>query len=112
MTRMRREPGLDILTITSGQQTSNEAVDAREYAMFQILLPAVLTSTAITFTTSSKAGGTYQAFSDSTGAAVSITVAQGKNYDLPTALASSAFFKIVLGTAEGAGRTIEITKKG
>lgn len=98
--------------VIASSGTASAAVDARDYAMFQLRLPAAFTGTTLTFTTSDAIGGTYQALSDNTGTAVSLTVAQGKDYDLPSALASAHFFKVVSGSSEGAARTLTVLKKG
>ena len=108
---MLRDDKIVSLAIANGATTSN-AVDVRGMTLFQVLLPAAFTGVSLTFTTSDSYAGTYQALQDNTGAAVSITVAQGKNYDLPPALASSAFLKIVSGSAEAAARTLVLVCKG
>jgi hypothetical protein len=108
---MLRDSAVVTATIANGATTSS-AISVRSYSLFQLLLPAAFTGTTITFTTSGDYAGTYQALYDNTGTAVSLTVAAGRNLDLPSALASSAFFKIVSGSAEGAARTLSIVCKG
>lgn len=108
---MLRDSSVFTATIGSGQTTSS-VVYARNFSLFQLCLPSTFTGTTLTFQTSYDAGGTFQTLYDNTGAAVSLSVNQGLNYDLPTALASSAFFKIVSGSAEGGARTLFVVCKG
>lgn len=91
--------------------TTSAAVHADAYAMFGLVVPAAFTGTSITFTVSAD-GATYQALYDSAGNQVSVTVAQGQSYDLPSELASWPFWKIVSGSSEGAARTLVVVKKG
>jgi len=93
---------------TSG--TVSSAVDFRAAAFGGIALPAAFTGTALTFQVSAD-NTTYQALNDRYGAAVSMTVAQGKSYPLPTELAGWPWFKIVSGSTEGGNRTIVIVRK-
>lgn len=102
------------LTIANGGTTS-EAVQLREYVMVGLLLPATLTSTAITFTASNLEGGTYVDVYDSDGNQVSLIVAASRAIGLSgaeaDALAPFEWIKVVCGSAEGAERTIVLVKK-
>lgn len=108
---MLRDYAIKTVVIANGATTS-AAIDARQYSIFAVDLPATFTGVALTFTSSDAFAGTYQPVNDNTGAAVTLTVAQGKNYDLPTALGSVAFFKIVSGAAEGGARSVVVICKG
>lgn len=108
---MLRDSSVFTATIASGQ-TASSVVYARNFSMFNLCLPSSFTGTTLTFQTSYDAGGIFQNLYDSAGAAVSLTVAAGRNYDLPAALASAGFFKIVSGTAEAATRTLFVVCKG
>lgn len=99
-----------ILTIANGQQTS-DAVPSGSATAFGLQLPATFTGTAITFTVSGDKGTTYQTLYDVTNTAVSMTVAQGRSYDLPAELATWTHFKIVSGSAEGGARTLYVVAK-
>ena len=99
------------ITIANGGTVST-IFDARSYAMFGVIIPAAFTSTSIGFKVGDSEAATFQDLYDSTGTKVSVTVAPGNSYDLPTALASWPFFKIVSGSAEGAARTLTVVAKG
>jgi hypothetical protein len=92
--------------------TVSSIFDARNYAMFGLIVPAAFTSTSISFQVGDSEDATFQDLYDNTGTHVTLTVAQGKSYDMPTALAPWPFFKIIAGTAEGAARTITVVSKG
>lgn len=111
MSKLSRSDSVTTVTIANGGTTS-AAIEARAYAIYGLIFPAALTSTAMTFTVAEKVDGTYTALYDSTGTAVSVTVAASRAFDLPSALASWPYFKIVLGSAEGAARTLYLVAKG
>ena len=96
-------------TIASSGTTST-AVDFRANAFGGIALPATFTGTTLTFQVSAD-DTTYQALNDRYGAAVSMMVAQGESYPLPTELAGWPWFKIVSGSSEGGNRSITIVRK-
>lgn len=96
------------VVITSGQ-TASAAIDLSNGSPCAIYLPAAFTGTALTFTCSPTLAGTYQQLCDSTGAAITYTVAQGKNYKLaPADFIGVKYLKIVSGSSEGADRTITV----
>jgi hypothetical protein len=93
-------------TIANGATTS-DAIDLKTARLWAIRTPAALTGTAFTFTVSEDCS-TYYALYDSTGTAVSWTVAASR-YIInvsPTNWLSIRCFKIVSGSAEGAERSI------
>lgn len=109
---LHRAQEVQTITIASSGTTS-EAIAASGAALFGMLLPGTLTSTTCTFTVCDTATGTFLALYDSTGTIVaSTTVAASHAIDLPTQLAAFPFFKVVMGSSEGAARTIKIVTKG
>lgn len=99
------------LTITSGQTVSTAFAGGNTVA-YGLQLPAAFTGTSITFQVSADKGTTYQALYDSTGSTqVSVSVTQGRSYDLPDALTAWTHFKIVSGSSEGADRALVVVGK-
>lgn len=98
------------LTIANGATTS-DAVQGGDVTGYGLQLPAAFTGTTISFTVSADGGTTYQALYDITNTLVSMTVAQGRSYDLPVELTSWKSWKIVSGSSEGAARTLWISGK-
>ena len=111
---MYRKPRIESLAIASGATTS-AVVHLRDYMLAGIILPAALTSTAITFTACDTKDGTFVAVYDSDGNAVSVTAAAARAVGLSgaeaDALAPFAFIKLVCGTAEGGDRVIKLVLK-
>ena len=99
-----------MLTIANGATTSDACVSAA-YAAFGLQLPAAFTGASISFTVSADGGTTYQALYDRTNTVVSVTVVQGRSYDLPDELAAWDHFKIVSASSEGAARTLWVVGK-
>lgn len=90
--------------------TKSGAVDIQQFATGGFVLPETFTGTAMTFEVSAD-GSTFVALNDSSGA-VSLTVAQGKAYQLPASLMGFGWFKFVSGSTEGGARTIQTFLKG
>lgn len=114
----RQETVLDA-TIPVNTALSN-ALDIREYAIFQALIPANTEGTTLTFQACDTLDGTYLNLYEN-GTEVSITVAAGRAESLDPiagALAGTHFLKIRTGTAasatnqSGAGATIKLVCKG
>jgi hypothetical protein len=110
-------PGAAVLTnyskavvITIAVSTTvSAAVDLLGFTLVGLILPAAFTGTAITFQVSDSLAGTYVPLRDATGAAVSVTVAQGTAAVLdPTTFAGWRFVKLVSGSAEAADRTVKL----
>lgn len=110
MSLIRRNTELTKLTIANGGTTSG-AVDARNHAMFSLAMPAAFTGATISFLVSPD-NVTYQALYDDTNTQVTVTVAAARTYDLPAALASAHWFKVVSAASEAADRTLYVTAKG
>lgn len=106
---MYRKPRTITLTVANGQTTSG-VIDLTVYVLAGIILPAALTSTAITLTVCDTRGGTYQPLYDSDGNQVSLAVAASRAVGLSgaeaDALAAFPYAKLVCGSAEGGDRTI------
>jgi len=111
MGELLRRSSVKTLTIANGGTTST-TLDARQFAMFGLAVPAAFTGTAISFLVSNVSGGTFQALYDSLGVVVSMAVTQGRSYDLPSALAAWPFIQIVSNGAEGGARTLLVMGKG
>lgn len=98
------------LTIANNATTS-DAMDARGYAVFGLVIPSAFTGTSITFTVSDD-NTTFQALYDASNAQVTVPVAVSRSYDLPAELASWPYWKIVSGSSEGGARSLIIVAKG
>lgn len=92
--------------------TTSGAFTVDGYSFGGVQLPGTLTSTAITFTVSDTLAGTYVELTDSTGSAISQTVAASKAFALPPELFAFKYAKLVCGSSEGSARSIVVTKKG
>ena len=92
--------------------TTSGAFTVNGYSFGGVQCPASLTSTAMTFTVCDTLAGTYVALVDSSGNAISQTVAASKAFALPSALFSFKYAKLVCGSAEGAARDFVVTVKG
>lgn len=94
------------LTITSGTQTS-PTINLRGGGMVGLILPAALTSTAMTFT-GSQDGTTFSALYNTSGTQLSITVAAARIVLFsPGDFVGINYVQLVAGTAEGADRVIQ-----
>lgn len=89
--------------------TKTGAIGFGSFSRGIIILPATFQGTALTFEVSVD-GINFVALNDNSGA-ISITVAQGKAYALPAALAGTLYFKIVSGSTENADRVIQLALK-
>jgi hypothetical protein len=93
--------------------TTSDPVSADGYALFGAVLPSTFDGTTLEFTVSAD-GSTYQTLYASDGATkVAMTsLAQGRSYDLPTALAAWPYFRLVADTQTTSATDIVIVKKG
>ena len=99
-------------TITSGQQVSDSYVDLQKGAVVGFLMPATLTSVAITIQACDTPDGTYLDVYTRDGTLYSIVVAASRAVMIPPAdLAGIRYLKIKMGSAEGAGRTIKCLER-
>lgn len=97
-----------VITIATST-TVSAAVSLEGVTILGIITPAALTGTALTFQVSDAVAGTYVQLYDSTGAAVSVTVAASRAFYLdPAIFAAWRFVKFVSGTAEAANRTFTV----
>ena len=96
------------VTIASSGTTS-QAVDLGEWLVAGIVTPAALTGVAFTFTASASETGTYNACYDSTGTAISVTVAPSRHILIePQTFAGAQWLKLVSGSTEAAAREITL----
>lgn len=116
---IRRDFRLLNATIAVGQSLSN-ALDVRQYAIFQLLLPAGMEGTTLTFQTCDTYDGTFADLYEN-GTEVSLTVAAGRAESLDTiagALAGALFLKVRTGTSAsptvqaGADAVLRLVCKG
>lgn len=103
------------LTIASGQTVSDACpMDSQAFGGF--LLPAAFTGATVSFQASPDGttfGAVYRLTSAGTAEeAVTLYVTQGRYYALPDELAGCHSFKIVSASAEGAARSIVVSRKG
>ena len=112
---MYRGKGNQVAVAIANGGTTSAAIPVHGYAQFGLIMPAALTSTAITFTACQSATGTFMPVYDSDGTAVSVAVAASRALGLAgseaDALAPWPFIKLVCGSAEGAARTIQLCMK-
>lgn len=92
------------ITIPNGTATSG-TVNGSPGAAFGLVLPAALTSTTLTFQVSAD-GTNFQPLYDSSNAAISQTVAQGRSYQLSAALTAWPYWRVVGGSNEAADRSL------
>lgn len=96
------------LSVASGGTTS-EVLRVEGFDRGSIRTPSALTSTAATWQVSSD-GTNFAALKTSAGAAFgNVTVAANVDVPIPDGVFSFPFVKLVLGSAEGAARTISVT---
>ena len=98
------------VTIANGQTTSGEAALSNGQTLVGVILPAALTSTSMTFTAATAAGGTFVPVYDVGGAAAySITVGTSRYVPVdPRVFAGIRYLKAVGGSTEGGSRTITL----
>jgi len=108
---LMRESDTRTLVITSGQTTSS-AAEIANFGLFGMILPSTYDGTAMTFEVSAD-GTNWFALYDNLGVQVSLTVAASRAFDLPLALASFPYFRVVAGTAQsGTDTSITVVLKG
>lgn len=109
--KITRDSEVRNVTIANAAQAS-EVIDIRHYAILGMMVPDALTGTTLSFQVSDAEGGVYKDLYDTANIQVSMTVAQGRAYDLPTELASWPYFKIKAGSVQTAIRTFKVLLKG
>tara|TARA_R100001594_G_scaffold137007_1_gene179730 strand:- start:510 stop:833 length:324 start_codon:yes stop_codon:yes gene_type:complete len=95
------------VTVATAIADSDE-IDYGEFARGQIHVPSGSSITTLTFHTSHKPGGDYEAAYDSSNAAVTMTVAADRSYPIPVDLIGARVFKM---TGDAAG-TVHLSLKG
>lgn len=97
------------VTIASGSAASGE-IDLHGGVLYGFFLPAEFDGTSLTFTTAPTPGGTHLAVKDSSGSALSFTVAASGFYGLSgdqvAKLKGCRFLKLVSGTNQSTTDTI------
>jgi len=95
------------LTVASGQTTSN-AIDCNGQGIVGVIMPSDLTSTALTYT-GSQDNSTFTALYNTSGTQLAVTCAASRIILFtPGDLIGLQYIKLVMGTAEGADRTIQV----
>ena len=101
-------------TIAAGGTTSNAVRIDRDSLPCGLIVPALTTSTAITFTVSSDFGGTYVPLHEQAGdpvtAAASTSAARATALD-PTMFAAWTYLKCVVADAQAETRDIMVCMK-
>ena len=87
--------------------TTSGPVDLTEWLLAGFMLPDTFTGTALTFEAAPTEDGTYRSVTNSSGTAISVTVATDAHVLIePQTFAGVRWLKIVSGSTEGADRTI------
>lgn len=98
------------VTILSGATTS-DTINLMGAGMVGIILPAALTSTAMTFT-GSQDGTNFTALYNVSGTQLSITIAASRIVLFtPGDFVGLIYLKLVAGSAEGADRVIQVVSR-
>jgi hypothetical protein len=99
------------VTIANGATLSTAADLSNGQTLAGLILPAALTSTAITFTMCDTSAGTFVPVYAAGGAAVySLTVGAARYVPVDRdAFAGAKFVKVVGGSSEGGARTIRLS---
>lgn len=84
-----------------------DAFDARPGAIYGLVVPSTINGTGLLFHVSHD-GTTYQQLYDTSNAAVAMTVAASRSYDLPTELAAWQYWKIETVTDQSTEDTVFI----
>lgn len=101
-----------ILNVANGNQVSTNAIDLQKGAVVAFLMPAVVTSTAMTIQACDTAAGTFLDVYTRDGTQYSITVAASHYIVIPPAdLAGIRFLKIKMGSAEGQAIAVECLER-
>lgn len=100
----------NVATIGSGTTTS-DAIDLQGLLVVQLIMPAALTGTAISFQ-SSHDNVTFQDCYNDANSLITITVAVNRTYNIdPKDFAGCRYFKIVSNASEAADRAIGIVAR-
>jgi hypothetical protein len=75
----------------------------------QYTIPAVFTSTTVSFKVSGTEAGTFTPVNDATNTLITQTVSVSTTYSFPPELRGAPWVMIVPGTSEGTARTIPVT---
>lgn len=94
-----------VTVVIATSTTVSEAYPAQGRALFGLVIPSTFDGTVITFQVSAD-GVTYQALYDEFNTQVSMTVAASRSYNLPTALAPWAYWKIICSSAQTTTDTV------
>jgi hypothetical protein len=113
MSYYRKPVALDVV-IANGATDSDE-IRIGDYVITGIRIPAAITSATLTFEGAGQNGGTYAPIYDSDGNQVSVAIAVSRSIGLSAAeldaVSAWPWIKIIMGSAEGAARTLELVKK-
>lgn len=94
------------LTVENGQTTS-DALNCNGQGMIGLIMPAALTSTALTFT-GSQDNSTFTAFYNTQGVQLTVACAASRIILFtPGDLIGLQYIKLVMGSAEGGRRSIQ-----
>lgn len=95
------------LTVANGA-TLSDAINCNGQGIIGVIMPAALTSTAMTFT-GSQDNVTFTALYNAAGTALSTTVAANRIILFtPGDLIGLQWIKLVMGSAEGGARSIQV----
>lgn len=93
----------------TGAGTTSDALHLGDSAVLGLELPATFSGTTLVIHGCSTSGGTFAALQDKDATAYSVTVAANKRiYIDPLVTAGWPWIKLVSGSSEAAGRTVNV----
>jgi hypothetical protein len=103
---------VDTVAVIAQSGTASAAVDLMGTTLAGLFTPAALTGTAMTFSTSPTADGTYTVIEAGAGSSYSVTVSASKFIAVDTAkFLGVRFLKVISGSAEAASRSITLATR-
>ena len=111
---IKRDAERPVSVAIAASGTTSDAIDVRNFASGQLIMPGTITSTALTIHVCDTQNGTFvPLYKDDGTTAVGIgSIYASRAYQLPPEALGGHWIKIVMGSAEGAARTLMLLLKG